>query len=398
MGGLYEIGYLYHNEGVFVLKAVSVLGSTGSIGKQTLDVVRQHPESFRIIALTAHRNRGLLLKQIIEFNPKIASISCKEDAEWLKANCNTDTSICYGMEGILWAATEDTIDVVLNALVGSRGLLPSCYAIKAGKTLALANKESLVAGGSLVMKLAQLNQVDILPVDSEHSAIFQCLRGEKAKQLTRIVLTASGGPFRTLKKEEIETMNPSAALKHPNWNMGQKITVDSATMMNKGLEVIEAKWLFDLNADQIDVLVHPESIIHSMVEFRDTSVIAQLGQPDMRVPIQFSMTYPERYYLDAPKLDLARLKQLNFEKPDMNRFPNLRLAFIAMDIGKTMPCVLNAANEHLVPHYLEERVSFYQMANMIETIMLRHEAFDYDSVEEIQEVEQWVEEQVNELI
>ncbi len=380
------------------MKAVSLLGSTGSIGKQTLDVVRQHPEAFHITALTAHRNRKLLLEQINEFQPKIASITRKEDAEWLKTNIDATTIIFNDTEGLLAAASEESAEVVLNALVGSMGLLPTCHAIQAGKTLALANKESLVAGGSLVMKLAKLNQVDLLPVDSEHSAIFQCLRGEKSSQLSRIILTASGGPFRTLSKAVIETTDPSAALKHPNWSMGQKITVDSATMMNKGLEVIEAKWLFNLKTDQIDVLVHPESIIHSMVEFMDTSVIAQLGQPDMRVPIQFALTYPDRYQLDAPRLDLSALAQLNFEKADIDRFPNLRLAFQAMEIGKTMPCVLNAANEKLVPHYLERKVSFYQMADLIESIMSHHVPFDYDSVEAIHEVEQWVEGQVNELI
>ncbi|RQD67790.1 MAG: 1-deoxy-D-xylulose-5-phosphate reductoisomerase [Tindallia sp. MSAO_Bac2] len=380
------------------MKNISILGSTGSIGKQTLDVVRQHPDSFQVEAMTAHRNKDLLLEQIYEFKPAIASITSKEDAEWLKANAGSETTIYHGMQGIIEAATCTAADLVLNSLVGSMGLLPTCQAIKAGKTLALANKESLVAGGSLVMKLAKIHNVDILPVDSEHSAIFQCLRGENTRQVSRIILTASGGPFRTLDKNQIESMDPSCALKHPNWSMGQKITIDSATMMNKGLEVIEAKWLFNLNSNQIDVLIHPESIIHSMVEFVDTSVIAQLGLPDMRVPIQFAISYPERIPLKTEKLNLSSLSQLNFEEADMDRFPNLKLAFNAMDIGGTMPCVLNAANEHLVPMYLEGKVSFYQMAHIIEKTMHKHKSFVYESVQELHEVEEWVEEQINAMV
>ena len=380
------------------MKNISILGSTGSIGKQTLDVVRQHPDSFQVVAVTAHRNKDQLLEQINEFKPAIASISAKEDAEWLKTHSVSETTIYHGMEGIIEAAACSVADLVLNSLVGSMGLLPTCHAIKAGKTLALANKESLVAGGSLVMKLATIHNIDILPVDSEHSAIFQCLRGENTRQVSRIILTASGGPFRTLNKNQIESMDPSSALKHPNWNMGQKITIDSATMMNKGLEVIEAKWLFGLDSSQIDVLIHPESIIHSMVEFVDTSVIAQLGLPDMRVPIQFAISYPERIPLKTERLNLSSLSQLNFEEADMERFPNLKHAFNAMDIGGTMPCVLNAANEHLVPMYLKGKVSFYQMAHLIEKTMHKHKSIDYESVQELHEVEQWVEGQINTMI
>lgn len=380
------------------MKNISILGSTGSIGKQALEVVREYPDIFNIVALSTNKNRGLLLEQINEFQPEIAVVTDAEDAAWLKLHIQTRTKVYNGMDGLVEIATLPSADIVLNALVGSIGLTPSYKTVESGKTLALANKESLVVGGELIMNTAKKHNVDVLPVDSEHSAIFQCLRGENINSLTSVILTASGGPFRNLSKKEIEFSHPSKALKHPNWSMGQKITIDSATMMNKGLEVIEAKWLFDLNAEQIKVLVHPESIIHSMVEFSDTSVIAQLGWPDMRIPIQFALTYPERIYLKTDKLDLASISQLNFEKVDTKRFPNLQLAFDAMEKGGTMPCVLNSANEELVPLYIEGIVSFYQMSEIIDKIMNCHQSVTYSSIQELQEIETWVKRQISEYI
>ncbi|SDY90788.1 1-deoxy-D-xylulose 5-phosphate reductoisomerase [Tindallia californiensis] len=380
------------------MKNISILGSTGSIGKQTLEIVREHSDIFNVVALSTNKNCNLLLEQIDEFQPEIAVATDAEDAAWLKLHAKARTKIYSGMDGLVAAASLSSADVVLNALVGSIGLVPSCKVVEAGKTLALANKESLVVGGELIMNIAKKHEVDVLPVDSEHSAIFQCLRGENRNSLTSVILTASGGPFRNLSKKEIESSHPSKALKHPNWSMGQKITVDSATMMNKGLEVIEAKWLFGLKAEQIKVLVHPESIIHSMVEFSDTSVIAQLGLPDMRVPIQFALTYPERICLTTNKLDLASISKLNFEKVDTDRFPNLQLAFDAMEKGGTMPCVLNTANEKLVPLYIEGAVSFYQMTEIINKTMSLHQAFNYTSIQELQEIETWVKRQISEYI
>jgi 1-deoxy-D-xylulose-5-phosphate reductoisomerase len=350
-------------------KHIALIGSTGSIGTQALEVIKAHPERFRVTALTAGSNIDLMEKQISEFKPKIAVMATKELANRLQTRVSSHTKIYYGSAGIENAVSEKTTDTVLNALVGSRGLIPTCLAIENGKNIALANKESLVSGGALVMRLVKEHAVSLIPVDSEHSAVFQCLNGEAERQVRKIVLTASGGPFLNWDMESIRNSDVNDALKHPNWTMGQKITVDSATMMNKGLEIIEAAWLFGLSPEQIDVVVHPQSIIHSMVEFCDTSVIAQLGLPDMKVPIQYALTYPDRISNQLKSLSLDKIGQLTFQLPDQVRFPCLRLAKEALKIGKTMPCVLNAANDILVERYLRRKISFYELSEQIENLM-----------------------------
>lgn len=372
-------------------KRISLLGSTGSIGTQTLDIVRMHPEKYQITALTAGKNLGLLESQIREFRPAVVVMSSKEDADRLKANIPSGHSVYHGIEGIKEAVSHPDTDLVLNALVGSMGLTPTYFALKNGKDVALANKESLVTGGKLVMQLASDHGVNIIPVDSEHSAVFQCLMGEKHDTVKRIVLTASGGPFRQWTREAIEKASYREALNHPNWSMGRKITIDSATMMNKGLEIIEAAWLFRLKSHQIDVLVHPQSIIHSMVEFCDTSVIAQLGLPDMRLPIQYALAWPERIGNQKfASLMLDQVGALSFEKPDSERFPCLALAKEALKIGKTMPCVLNAANDILVEAFLQERIRFYDISQEIERLMGLHKPWNYNQLEDLLEVEAWV--------
>ncbi len=372
-------------------KKIELLGSTGSIGTQTLEIVRMHQERFEVSVLAAGENVGLLEKQINEFKPKIAIIGSKEDCDRLKANITTSTRILYGFEGIKEAIYDGEADLVINALVGSRGLGPTCQAIEAGKNIALANKESLVSGGQLVMSLADKHNVTIIPVDSEHSAIFQCLQGEKSLALKKIILTASGGPFRKMTKSQIEEMGVKEALKHPNWSMGSKITIDSATMMNKGLEIIEAVWLFNIALENIEVVVHPQSIIHSMVEFHDTSVIAQLGLPDMKVPIQFALSYPNRLPNNLASLSLTDICTLTFEKTDEDRFPCLRLAKEAQKIGKTMPCVLTKANDMLVEAFLNEKIGFYGLSDSIERLMHKHNPCEYHSLDDLLEVEAWVE-------
>ena len=372
-------------------KKIALLGSTGSIGTQTLDIVKMHQDKFEIAVLAAGRNIDLLEQQIIEFQPKIAVIASKEDQHRLKSRLNTTTQILCGFEGVEEAINEGNVDLVLNALVGSKGLGPTCQAIKAGKDVALANKESLVSGGQLVMSLAKKHNVSIIPVDSEHSAIFQCLQGERKQWLKKIILTASGGPFREMTKSQIETMGVKEALNHPNWSMGNKITIDSATMMNKGLEIIEAAWLFNVSLSEIDVVVHPQSIIHSMVEFQDTSVIAQLGLPDMRVPIQYALSYPERLVNKLPSLSLTDIHTLTFEPIDENKFPCIRLAKEAQSIGKTMPCVLTKANDMLVEAFLYKKIGFYELSDKIERLMNKHHPYEYHSMEDLLEVEAWVE-------
>ncbi len=372
-------------------KKIALLGSTGSIGSQTLDIVRMHPDKFDITVLAAGKNVDLLAKQINEFKPKIAIIGSKHDCDYLKTNVTASTRVLYGFEGIKEAMYDGEADLVINALVGSRGLGPTCQAIEAGKDVALANKESLVSGGKLVMSLAEKHKVNIIPVDSEHSAIFQCLQGEKRQSLKRLILTASGGPFRQMTKSQIIEMGVKEALKHPNWSMGNKITIDSATMMNKGLEIIEAAWLFKIDLDKIDVVVHPQSIIHSMVEFHDTSVIAQLGLPDMKVPIQYALSYPHRLQNNLMSLSLTDITTLTFEKTDEDKFPCLRLAKEAQRIGKTMPCVLTKANDLLVEAFLKEKISFYGISESIEMLMQKHHSYEYDSLDDLLEVEAWVE-------
>ena len=352
------------------MKQIAILGSTGSIGTQTLDVVRQHPSEFSIYALSAHRSLDLLIQQALEFNPAVVCIADEHLYQPLReALSDLPIKVMAGEKAIAEMVTMPAIDVVVAAMVGYAGLRPTIEAIKAKKTIALANKETLVVAGEIICRLAKRHQVSILPVDSEHSAIFQCLVGEDMHSVEKLLLTASGGPFRTFTYEQMQHVTAAQALQHPNWEMGAKITIDSASMMNKGFEVIEARWLFDIPVEKIQVLVHPQSVIHSAVQFVDGSVKAQLGTPDMRIPIQYALTYPARWLSDVPRLDLFAVKQLTFEEPDMQRFPNLRLAYEAMEKGGNIPCILNAANEVVNLAFREGKCGFLQMSEVIEQTM-----------------------------
>lgn len=373
-------------------RRISILGSTGSIGTQTLDVARNL--GIEVLGLSANSSIELLEKQIREFQPRAVSVGNEELAQDLTKRIHgMDVDIYYGLEGLNKIASMEEVDTVVTSVVGVAGLIPTMEAIGKGKNIALANKETLVAGGQIVMAEAQKQGVEILPVDSEHSAIFQSLMGNNKKNISKILLTASGGPFRGMKKEELKSVILEQALKHPNWSMGSKITIDSATMMNKGLEVIEAKWLFGVEAEQIEVLVHPQSIIHSAVEYIDGSVIAQLGSPDMRIPIQFALTYPERSANSFSKLDLFKTSNLTFEKPDYEAFPCLRLAFEALGIGGTVPVVLNAANEIAVSLFLGRKIGFSDIPRIIEAVMGRHTVNIMPSLDDIIEVDNWAREE-----
>lgn len=351
-------------------RRIAILGSTGSIGRQALDVVRQHKDLFEVELLTANNSSALLIEQAMEFRPGSVVIcneaKYQEVADALQPN---DIKVFTGMDSVCSLVEAEDIDIVLTALVGFSGLRPTISAIKAGKIIALANKETLVAGGSVVMDLAKKYNSPILPVDSEHSAIFQCLLGATGNPISRIHLTASGGPFRTWDRDRIAAATKNEALKHPQWTMGAKITIDSATMMNKGFEMIEARWLFDTAPDKINIVVHPQSIIHSMVEFADGAVIAQLGNPDMREPIQFALSFPERLTLNNKKLDFASLQGLTFEEPDMEKFPCLSLAFEAIRKGGNVPCAMNAANEAAVAAFLKDGIRFYDIPEIISACM-----------------------------
>lgn len=351
-------------------RRIAILGSTGSIGRQALDVVRQHKDLFEVELLTANNSSALLVEQAMEFRPGSVVIcneaKYQEVADALQPN---DIKVFTGMDSVCSLVGAEDIDIVLTALVGFSGLRPTISAIKAGKIIALANKETLVAGGSVVMDLARKYNSPILPVDSEHSAIFQCLLGATGNPISRIHLTASGGPFRTWDRDRIAAATKNEALKHPQWTMGAKITIDSATMMNKGFEMIEARWLFDTAPDKINIVVHPQSIIHSMVEFADGAVIAQLGNPDMREPIQFALSFPERLTLNNKKLDFASLQGLTFEEPDMEKFPCLSLAFEAIRKGGNVPCAMNAANEAAVAAFLKDGIRFYDIPEIISACM-----------------------------
>ncbi len=349
------------------MKSIAILGSTGSIGTQTLQVVRENPQLFRACLLTAQSNADLLIEQALEFLPEYVVVGQDNLFYTVKeALQHTQVQVMAGSQAIIDIVTAPEIDLVLTALVGFAGLQPTIAAIKAGKDIALANKETLVVAGELVMKLAKENQVKILPVDSEHSAIFQCLAGEEPQSVEKIILTASGGPFRGKDTAFLSAVTKNEALKHPNWVMGAKITIDSASLMNKGLEVIEAKWLFNLEADQIEVIVHPQSIIHSLVQFKDSSVKAQMGLPDMKLPIQYALTYPQRIKNNFTRFSFADFPFLTFEQPDLKTFRNLALAFEALDTGGNMPCIVNAANEIAVAGFLKEQVSFLGMSDLIE--------------------------------
>lgn len=349
------------------MKHVVILGSTGSIGTQALDVIGANPDAFKVAALTAQNNFRLLAEQALHFRPSVVVIENTIHYQSLKnALQGTGISVMAGTKALEETAALPGADMVLTALVGFSGVLPTLSAIRAGKNIALANKETLVVAGSLVTALAREKGVSIFPVDSEHSAIFQCLPGEGENPIEKIILTASGGPFRGRRKEDLKDVTSAQALKHPNWTMGAKVTIDSASLMNKGLEVIEAKWLFDLTPEQIDVVVHPQSIIHSLVQFRDGSVKAQLGLPDMRLPIQYAMGYPKRMDSAFPRFDFAQYPSLTFEQPDMETFRNLALAFEALRRGGNSPCVLNAANEIAVREFLEGRIGFLRMSELVE--------------------------------
>jgi 1-deoxy-D-xylulose-5-phosphate reductoisomerase len=354
-----------------VKKRIALLGSTGSIGKQTLEVVASNPHLFEISVLTAHKNADLLIEQALKFNPNVVVIV--DESGYQKVNealKNSDVKVYTGEEALISVAQMSEIDIVLTALVGFSGLKPTIAAIEAGKNIALANKETLVVAGEIVTKLAKEKGVNIYPVDSEHSAIFQCLTGEAMNPIEKIYLTASGGPFRGKKREELISITKEQALKHPNWDMGAKITIDSASMMNKGLEVIEAKWLFGLSNQQIDVIVHPQSIIHSLVQFKDGSMKAQMGLPDMKLPIQYALTYPQRFETDFERFDFLNYPNLTFEKPDLDTFRNLQLAYDAMEKGGNLACVLNAANEVTVEAFLKDQIKFLDIAAINEKVLV----------------------------
>lgn len=370
------------------MKKIAVLGSTGSIGTQTLESVRTNGD-IEVEALAAGNNIDLLERQIREFRPKLAAVWKEERAAELKNRLrDTDVRIVSGMDGLLEVAAVPESEILVTAIVGMIGILPTIEAIKAGKDIALANKETLVTAGHIIMPLAEKYGVSILPVDSEHSAIFQSLQGGQRSALHKILLTASGGPFRGRKREELEHIRVEDALKHPNWEMGRKITIDSSTMVNKGLEVIEAKWLFGVSVDQIQVVVQPQSIIHSMVEYEDGAVIAQLGTPDMKLPIQYALYYPERRYLPGDRLDFAELTQITFEKPDMETFYGLKLAFDAGRKGGSLPTVLNAANERAVAMFLDRKIKYLQIPEIIQACMENHKNIADPTVEEILKTEQ----------
>ena len=370
------------------MKKIAILGSTGSIGTQTLEIVRTNGD-LEVTALAAGNNIDLLEQQVREFRPKLAAVWKEERAAELKSRVrDMDIEIVSGMDGLLSVAAVPESEILVTAIVGMIGILPTIEAIKAGKDIALANKETLVTAGHIIMPLAKERGVSILPVDSEHSAIFQSLQGGQRKALHKILLTASGGPFRGKKREELKNIQVEDALKHPNWEMGRKITIDSSTMVNKGLEVIEAKWLFGVTVDQIQVVVQPQSIIHSMVEYEDGAVIAQLGTPDMKLPIQYALYYPERRYLPGDRLDFAALQQITFEKPDMDTFYGLKLAYEAGRRGGSLPTVLNAANERAVAMFLDRKIGYLQIPEIIQACMENHKNIEDPTVEEILKTEQ----------
>ncbi|MBQ6777668.1 MAG: 1-deoxy-D-xylulose-5-phosphate reductoisomerase [Paludibacteraceae bacterium] len=353
-------------------KQICILGSTGSIGTQTLEVVRAYPERYSVYAISAHQSVDKLIEQAREFHPEVVCIADESYYESLRdALSDIDCKVWAGADAIAQMVTMPSIDVVVAAMVGYAGLRPTIEAIKAGKTIALANKETLVVAGEIICELSVKHHTPILPVDSEHSAIFQSLVGEDTNEIEKILLTASGGPFRTFSLEQMQSVTAADALKHPNWTMGAKITIDSASMMNKGFEVIEAKWLFGVSEEKIEVVVHPQSIVHSAVQYTDGAIKAQLGAPDMRLPIQYALSYPERLKSDFPRADLLALGQLTFERPDMQRFPNLGLAYEAIRRGGNMPCVLNAANEVVNLAFREGRCGFLQMSDIIARTMSR---------------------------
>ena len=373
------------------MKRLTILGSTGSIGRNTLEIVKQFPDRFEIVALGAGRNIDLLRIQVEEFHPSAVAVLDENIAERLEKlmGDSINVEIFWGEEGYKRIASFPDTDMVVSAIVGGAGFVPTVEAIKAGKDIALANKETLVMGGEIVTRLVREKNVRLLPVDSEHSAIFQCLQGNNRRDVRKILLTASGGPFRQYSKEEMNAITPEDALDHPTWAMGSKITIDSSTLMNKGLEVIEAYWLFDVKPERIQIHIHPESIIHSMVEYVDGSVIAQLGIPDMKTPIAYALAYPDRLPIENPPLDLFALKKLTFFEPDFELFPCLRLAYEALKFGGTMPAVLNAANEVAVEAFLTRKIPFLAIPEIIEQTMQKHELSKGMAIEEVLSADRW---------
>jgi 1-deoxy-D-xylulose-5-phosphate reductoisomerase len=382
------------------MKRLTILGSTGSIGTSTLEIVAAHPDRFTVEALTAGTNLDLFAQQIDRFSPRLAVVLNEDLARRLKSllPSGTGTEIMFGVDGLVAAATIPEADMVVAAIVGAAGLLPTAAAIMAGKDIALANKEILVTAGHLFMELVKRHNVRLYPVDSEHSAIFQSIEGHRNADISRIILTASGGPFLHTPRESLRSVTVADALNHPNWSMGRKITIDSATMMNKGLEVIEASWLFDLPLDRIDVNIHPQSIIHSMVEYIDGCVMAQLGTPDMKAPIAYALSYPERISTGVKPLDLTRHSGLTFSKPDLERFPCLSLAYRSMSDGESMPAVMNAANEVAVEAFLEGRIGFVDIPELVEMTMNAHQPVSLGSISDVLEVDLWSRKRTRELL
>ena len=373
------------------MKNIAILGSTGSIGVNALSVIQANPEKYQVTALAAGKNIRLLLEQIKRFQPLAVAVIEETAANELKAQLTNSgrPEIFFGTEGFIRLATMTEVDTIISAMAGAAGLLPTYSGIKAGRNIALANKETMVMAGSLVMAEARKHGVSILPIDSEHSAILQSLQGHPREDLRRVILTASGGPFRALSIEEMSKVTPAQALNHPNWNMGAKVSIDSSTMMNKGLEAIEAKWLFDLKMDQISILIHSQSIVHSMVEYKDGSIISQMGVPDMIIPISFALSFPHHLKTRVPPLELEKIGTLSFEKPDMKRFRCLDLALKAAEIGGSMPAVLNGANEIAVESFLKGNIGFLDIPDLIEKTMASHENHPIDSIETVMEVDKW---------
>jgi 1-deoxy-D-xylulose-5-phosphate reductoisomerase len=375
------------------MKRLAILGSTGSIGVNTLDIVRQFPERFEIVGLSAGLNIQLLKQQIVQFRPKVVSVLNKESSEPLQRELSgTPTQIVHGVEGLIQVATHPEVDQVVSAIVGAVGLIPTLSAIKTGKAIALANKEPLVMAGKIVIEEARRNHVQILPVDSEHSAIFQALLGHQREDVHRLILTASGGPFLNLPIERLQEVTVKEALNHPRWEMGRKITIDSASLMNKGLEVIEAHWLFDVPVEKIIVQIHPQSVVHSMVEYVDGSIVAQMGITDMRIPISYALSFPQRLRLSLPRLDLFQKGGLTFFPPDPKRFPCLKLAYQSIEIGETMPAILNAANEVSVNAFMEGSLKFTEIPLLIQRVMEEHEVKSVHTIEDILRADHWARE------
>ena len=378
------------------MKKLSILGSTGSIGTQTLDIVKNNPHEFKVVGLTANKNIELLKNQINEFKPESVAVMDNEKADLLKED--VDINVYSGIDGIIKIAALDETDTIVNSLVGSIGVKPTVEAIRNKKNIALANKETLVTAGSIVMEEVKKNDVNLMPIDSEHSAIFQCLNGENINDINKIIITASGGPFKDYTKQQLENVSVNDALNHPTWNMGNKITIDSATLMNKGFEVIEAHWLYGIGYKDIEVVTHPQSIIHSLVEFKDNSTVAQLSLPDMKMPIQYALSYPKRFELNVKKLNLTEVKNLSFEKPNFELFPCLKYAYDAGNIGGTMPAVLNAVNEVAVYAFLENKIKFLDIPKLINKMMDSHNVIKNPDLNQILDVDKKVKEDTKKII